>query len=50
MGLVAKATPERPQALCLDKGYDYPEVYELIAEFGFTATCVHGAREERLSK
>ena len=32
-----EATPERPQALCLDKGYDYPEVYELIAEFGFTA-------------
>lgn len=23
--------------LCLDKGYDYSEVYELLAEFGFTA-------------
>lgn len=32
-----ETTPERPQALCLDKGYDYPEVDELIAEFGFTA-------------
>ena len=30
-------TGERPQGLCLDKGYDYPEVYELVAEFGFTA-------------
>jgi putative transposase len=30
-------TAERPQRLCLDKGYDYPEVYELVAEFGFTA-------------
>ncbi len=30
-------TPERPQGLCLDKGYDYDEVRELAAEFGFTA-------------
>jgi putative transposase len=30
-------TAEQPQGLCLDKGYDYPEVYELVAEFGFTA-------------
>ena len=28
---------ESPQGLCLDKGYDFPEVYELAAEFGFTA-------------
>jgi putative transposase len=28
---------ERPQGLCLDKGYDFPEVYQLAAEFGFTA-------------
>jgi putative transposase len=28
---------EQPQGLCLDKGYDYPEVYELAEEFGFTA-------------
>ena len=25
-----------PQALCLDKGYDYPEVYELLDEFSFS--------------
>lgn len=30
-------TRKRPQGLCLDKGYDYPEVYELAAEFDFTA-------------
>lgn len=29
--------PERPQGLCLDKGYDYQEVRDLVAEFGFTA-------------
>jgi len=23
--------------MCLDKGYDYPEVRALVAEFGFTA-------------
>lgn len=27
---------ERPQGLCLDKGYDYPETRELAIEFGFT--------------
>jgi putative transposase len=27
----------RRQGLCLDKGYDDPEVYELLGEFGFTA-------------
>jgi putative transposase len=30
-------SPAQPQGLCLDKGYDFPEVYELVAEFGFTA-------------
>ena len=30
-------TPAQPQGLCLDKGYDYPEVDALLAEFGFTA-------------
>jgi putative transposase len=30
-------TPEQPQGLCLDKGYDYDEVRDLLAEFGFTA-------------
>lgn len=29
-------TPEQPQGLCLDKGYDYNEVRELVVEFAFT--------------
>ena len=28
--------PDEPQGLCLDKGYDYPEVPALAEEFGFT--------------
>ena len=28
---------DAPQGMCLDKGYDYDEVRELLAEFGFTA-------------
>jgi putative transposase len=30
-------TPEEPQGMCLDKGYDYDEVRQIVAEFGFTA-------------
>jgi transposase len=29
--------PEAPQNMCLDKGYDYREVRELVAEFGYIA-------------
>jgi putative transposase len=29
--------PEKPQGMCLDKGYDVDEVRELLATFGFTA-------------
>ncbi len=32
-----KATDEKPQGMCLDKGYDYDEVREILEEFGFTA-------------
>lgn len=28
---------ERPQGMCLDKGYDYDEVYTILQVFGFTA-------------
>jgi hypothetical protein len=28
--------PDAPQGLCLDKGYDYPEVYALLDELSFT--------------
>jgi len=30
-------TEREPQGMCLDKGYDYDEVRELLQEFGFTA-------------
>ena len=30
-------TPQQPQGLCLDKGYDYQEVRDILQEFGFTA-------------
>jgi transposase len=30
-------TADHPQGVCLDKGYDYDEVRDLLAEFGFTA-------------
>lgn len=31
-----KPSEKSPQNLCMDKGYDYPEVHELVEEFGFT--------------
>ncbi|MFL6708835.1 MAG: transposase [Massilia sp.] len=30
-------TSDNPQGLCLDKGYDYEQVREWVAQFGFTA-------------
>ena len=30
-------TAERPQGMCLDKGYDYDDTRDLVREFGFTA-------------
>ncbi len=36
---------EPPPGMCLDKGYDYDEVRELLAEFGFTAH-IRGRGEE----
>jgi putative transposase len=32
-----RPTTKKPQGMCLDKGYDYDEVRELVAEFAFTA-------------
>jgi putative transposase len=32
-----KVTPEAPQGMCLDKGYDYDDVRATLADFGFTA-------------
>ena len=30
-------SPEQPQGMCLDKGYDFAEVRRTLEEFGFTA-------------
>ena len=30
-------SPEHPQGLCLDKGYDFDQVRRTLEEFGFTA-------------
>ena len=30
-----KATKRKPQGMCLDKGYDYHSVRDLIKEFGY---------------
>ena len=30
-------SPEQPQGMCLDKGYDFAEVRRTLDEFGFTA-------------
>ena len=38
-----------PQGLCLDKGYDYPEVYELVGEFGLSPH-IRSRGEEKLEQ
>jgi len=38
-------TAEAPQGMCLDKGYDYQEVRDILQEFGFTAH-IRSRREE----
>lgn len=38
-------TRRHPQGMCMDKGYDYGEVYELLEEFAYTAH-VHARGEE----
>lgn len=38
-------TAKKKQGMCMDKGYDFDEVRELIKEFGFTAH-IRGRGEE----
>jgi transposase len=45
-----EATAEQPQGLCLDKGYDYDEVREIVEEFGFTAHIRARGEEARALK
>jgi transposase len=32
-----KATKDEPQNMCMDKGYDYPDIRELVNDWGYTA-------------
>jgi transposase len=42
---------EQPQGMCLDKGYDYQEVRDVLAEFGFTAhICSRGEEIKALAR
>lgn len=46
-----KPTRQNPQGLCLDKGYDYGEVRELVEEFGYTAHIVaRGEEAQRIKR
>jgi putative transposase len=51
-GPVDRPGPEggRRQHLCLDKGYDYPEVDALVEEFGFTAHIARRGEAPREAK
>ena len=44
-----RPTKKHPQGMCLDKGYDYEEVRETFAEFGFMATSGRGAKKRKRS-
>jgi putative transposase len=44
--LVVARPARRKQNMCMDKGYDYPDVRELVAKWGYTAGSV-ARREER---
>jgi len=43
------ATPEKPQGMCLDKGYDYPVIREILLEYNYTAH-VRSRGEEKLGQ
>ena len=43
-------TADAPQGLCLDKGYDFDEVRQIVEEFGFTAHIRSRGEEARAIK
>lgn len=45
-----KPTRRKPQGMCMDKGYDYQEVRDLVREFGFTAHIRARGEEARAIK
>jgi len=45
-----KPTEEKPQGMCMDKGYDYQEVRDTIKEFGFTEHIRSRGEEAKMLK
>jgi putative transposase len=45
-----RPTKAKPQGLCLDKGYDYDEVRDIVKEFGFTAHIRTRGQEQQAIK
>jgi transposase len=43
-----RPSPQKPQGLCLDKGYDFEEVRNLVREFRFTAHIRSRGEEAKL--
>ena len=43
-------TMRSKQHMCLDKGYDFPEVYELLEEYGYTILIPLRGEKRRRSK
>jgi putative transposase len=43
-------TKKRPQNLCLDKGYDYEDVRQSVADYGYTAHIPHRGEEQSARK
>ena len=44
------SSPEHPQGMRLDKGYDFAEVRRTVAEFGFTAHILSRGEEAKAIK
>lgn len=42
-------SPAQPQHICLDKGYDYGEVRDVVARYGYTAH-IRTRGEERVAR
>jgi putative transposase len=45
-----RPSEEQPQGMCLDKGYDYDEVRDILREFGFTAHICPRGEEAKVIK
>ena len=45
-----KPTKKKPQGVCLDKGYDYETVRDLVEEFGYTAHILARGEEAQAIK